>query len=303
MSARERAQGRWRGVLTQLGIEEKFLNKRHHPCPANGQGTDRFCFKDRNGSGNFFCACSDGKKGGLALLMCCKGITYAEAAKQVESIVGKCETDKQDKPRDPKAALNRVRKALGPAGVEVEGYLASRGLSPTAAIKQARLPYWHGRERLGEYECMVGLITGADGKPQSYHITHLSGPYKAEVPNVRKIMTPVDTVSGGAIRLTPAAADMGVAEGIETALSATKLFKVPTWATATAGALDSFVPPPECTHLTIFGDTDKSYTGQAAAYSLAKKLTAKGIECLVMLPEAGDWNDTLLRKQNEQSHT
>ena len=104
MSAREEAAGKWRTVLSQLGIDERVLDRRHHPCPGSGQGTDRFRFADRNGSGNYFCACSDGTKGGMALLMCCKGITYAEAAKQVESIVGSCEKDKERAPRDPRAA-------------------------------------------------------------------------------------------------------------------------------------------------------------------------------------------------------
>ena len=302
MSARELAAGKWRSVLVQLGIDDKVLNKQHHPCPANGAGTDRFRFNDRNGSGNYFCACSDGTKGGMALLMCCKGITYAEAAKQVESIVGSCERDKERPPRDPRAALNRVRKSLEPAGVTVQGYLAARGLSPTPAIKESRQPYWHGGERLGEYDCMVGLIQSPDGKPQSYHLTYLSGPAKAEVPAPRKMMTPVETVSGGAVRLFAAAEEMGVAEGIETALSAHKLYKVPTWAALTAGGMESFVPPPECKHLTIFADNDASYTGHAAAYALAKRLTSKGVECLVMLPDRGDWNDVLLRQQNGESH-
>lgn len=301
MSAREQAAGKWRSVLTQLGIDERVLNKRHHPCPANGAGTDRFRFNDRNGSGNYFCACSNGDKGGMSLLMCCKGITYAEAAKQVESIVGTCEKDKERPPRDPRAALNRIRKSLGPAGDTVQGYLAARGVRPTAAIKESRQPYWHGGERLGEYDCMVTLIQSPDGKPQSYHLTYLSGPAKAEVPAPRKMMKPVDTVTGGAVRLCPAAEEMGIAEGIETALSATALFKVPTWAALTAGGMESFVPPPECKHLTIFADNDASYTGHAAAYSLAKRLTRQGIECLVMIPDRGDWNDALLQKQNAES--
>ena len=64
MSAREDAQGKWRSVLAACGVPADALDGKHHPCPATGQGEDRFRFADRNGSGNFFCGCSDGKKGG-----------------------------------------------------------------------------------------------------------------------------------------------------------------------------------------------------------------------------------------------
>jgi putative DNA primase/helicase len=257
------------------------------------KGDDRFRFADRNGSGNYFCGCSNGEKGGIALLMCCQGLSYASAAKAVESVAGLAEKDQEPERRDPRAALNRVHGRVKPAGKAVTDYLRNRGLSTPPTIKQARLRYWDRSNSLGDFDCMVARVSGADGKPQSYHITYLKDGQKAPVPSPRKIMTPIETVSGGAVWLYPPAEDMGIAEGIETAIAAHMMHGVPVWAALTAGGIESFVPPKVCKRLTIFGDTDQSYTGQAAAYALAKRMVRSGIECVVSLPPAGDWNDAL----------
>lgn len=296
MKARELATGKWRSVLTQLGVPEASLDGKHHPCPSSGQGADRFRFADRNGSGNYFCDCSQGEKGGMGLLMCCRGLGYAEAAREVERVVGGCHEAPVREKADPRVALNRIRKLIKPAGQEVKGYLHGRGLDVPDAIKQGRLAYWHDGSQVGVFDAMVGLIVSPDGKPQSYHLTYLAGGKKAPVPCPRKVMTPVETITGGAVRLFPAAPEMGVAEGIETAIAASMLFKTPVWAAANANCLAEFVPPPECEHLTVFADNDKSFTGQQAAYSLAKRLARCGVECTVVLPEAGDWNDVLARR-------
>ena len=47
--------------------------------------------------------------------------------------------------------------------------------------------------------------------------------------------------------------------------------------------------------LLVFGDADESYTGQAAAFVLAKRMKKRGLACEVRMPDSGDWNDMLLR--------
>lgn len=298
MKARDLAQGKWRSVLTQLGIPAASLDKRHHPCPKDGQGEDRFRFADREGSGNYFCACSDGNKGGMALVMCCRDIGYAEAAKEVERVVGTAGAEPEPLKRDPRKALNRVRGLVKPAGLAVARYLKARGLELAPGIRQARLAYWEDGKQLGTFDCMVGLVLSPNNRPQSYHITHLDGADKAKVRSPRKIMTPVETVTGGAIRLYPAAARMGVAEGIETAIAAHLMDGLPVWSALNAGGIEAFKPPSICEHLTIYGDNDPSYTGPAAAFALAKRLARSGVACEVRIPPAaGDWNDHWLAQR------
>jgi putative DNA primase/helicase len=51
--------------------------------------------------------------------------------------------------------------------------------------------------------------------------------------------------------------------------------------------------PPAGVRVIVFGDNDRNYAGHAAAYTLAKKLSAKRVEVEVcMAPTPGtDWND------------
>lgn len=298
MSARaiDLARGKWRGVLAQLGIPAVILDGKHHPCPATGEGDDRFRFADRNGSGNYFCCDSDGRRGGIGLLMHVRGWSYAEAATEVEKIVGGVSEQPEKPRRDPRIALNRIRERLVPAGVPVARYLKARGLKLAPGLRQSRLRYWEGSASLGDFDCMVGLLRTADGKPESFHVTYLDGADKASVPCPRKVMTPVNTITGASIRLYPAAPRMGVAEGIETAIAAHMLTGVPVWAAATAHGVETFNPPAICRELVVFGDTDESYAGQAASYVLARRMVRQGIACEVQLPPVGDWNDELKRR-------
>jgi putative DNA primase/helicase len=293
MKARDLARGKWPSVLVALGIDAALLDKKHHPCPR-GAGKDRFRFADRNGSGNYFCDCSEGNKGGIDLVMCCRGLSYAEACREVERVVGDAAPVEYKPKPDPRIALNRIRERCQPAGFTVRRYLKNRGLDMPPSLREAKLRYWDDRKSLGDYWCMVALVQGPDGKPQTYHVTYLDGAQKANVPSPRKVMTPVETITGGAIRLYPAAERMGIAEGIETAIAAHMMTGLPVWAAVSAHGIESFVPPPECKALTVFADNDDSFTGQAAAYALAKRLRKQGIACDVEIPSAGDWNDVLI---------
>lgn len=238
----------------------------------------------------------------MALLMCCKGWDYATAAREVEKIVGEAEEakPKQSVDRNPRERLLRIQEKLKPAGEAVRAYLAARGLEPVPAIRQARLPYWKDGRMVGEFDAMVARVVGADGKPLTFHVTYLKDGKKAPVDPSRKLMTPVAPINGGCIRLMPAAAEMGIAEGIETALAASVMYSIPVWSCVSEALLQAFEPPAIARKLWVFGDHDENYTGQAAAYACAKRITKRGIECDVHIPPMpGDWNDVLLASRRE----
>jgi putative DNA primase/helicase len=67
---------------------------------------------------------------------------------------------------------------------------------------------------------------------------------------------------------------------------------VPVWSALTEGLLQEWVPPPEVRTVLIFGDNDLSFAGQTAAYTLAKRLKARGLAPHVELPirPGPDWN-------------
>jgi putative DNA primase/helicase len=84
---------------------------------------------------------------------------------------------------------------------------------------------------------------------------------------------------------------LGVAEGIETALSVKKMFHIPCWSLINSAMMAKWNPPDGVEKVIIYGDNDKSFAGQAAAYKLASRLSAK-LSVEVRIPDqVGDWND------------
>lgn len=77
---KDRARGRWHGILQALGVDRQFLNDKHGPCPVCG-GKDRFRFDDRDHRGTFFCSfCGAGD--GVTLVMRVKGLDFKTAAQK-----------------------------------------------------------------------------------------------------------------------------------------------------------------------------------------------------------------------------
>ncbi len=196
-------------------------------------------------------------------------------------------------------------------GTLVETYLKSRGIDP-AAIPGWPLPtlrfhpgldHWvetrDGKKAwrfLGAFPAMIAFVTNPDKSFAGVHRTWLraDGGGKADVPSAKKMLG--DTY-GGALRLCPAASELAVAEGIETALSIIAATGLPVWAALSEGNLGAALPP-ICRRVILCADNDTK----------DKKTTAKRLEnaraahaargCTVSLcrpPEGMDFNDLLLR--------
>ena len=85
---------------------------------------------------------------------------------------------------------------------------------------------------------------------------------------------------------------LGIAEGIETALSAQAIFNVPTWAALSADGLRRWQWPAGVKRVTIFADAGDA--GLQAASDLAERLKAAGIANAIVSPLHGDdFNDDL----------
>jgi putative DNA primase/helicase len=123
--------------------------------------------------------------------------------------------------------------------------------------------------------------------------------YDADLAPRKKIMPPVNTISGGAVRLHEPDDALGIAEGIETALAAHQLFKIPVWAALSEGGIKSFRPLGGLRQLHVFADNDLNFVGQDAAYNLARRLSREGVNVEVYVPPDPDtdWLDVLNRSQ------
>lgn len=297
MTLREHARGRWPEIIASI-LGEQFTNTRkHQPCPC-GDGTDRFRFSDKSGTGNYFCACSEGEKDGFDLLQCVMGWSFAEAAGAVEAVIGK--PDVPEAPRSVSWAQSLRGQTIKTSRSE---YLASRGLEIAPGLEWIKsLPYTHDGERIGEFPAMLAPVY-RDGKFQTYHATYLERGKKAAVPSPRKIL-PGPPLSGAACPLYPIFgtqfgenSEIGIAEGIETAIAAKMLFGVPTWAALNTSLMAGWSPPKGIQKVHIFADHDKHLAGHAAAYTLAHRLLLKGLKVEIQIPPdpGTDWNDVLLK--------
>jgi len=122
---------------------------------------------------------------------------------------------------------------------------------------------------------------------------------KADVANVRMALGTLE--GGGAVRLQPHGKVLGVAEGIETALSASILHPgVPCWAALNANRLEVWEPPEGVTDVLIFADNDSNGVGQRAAFILNERLNRTITSQVVLPPVIGtDWADVLREKITE----
>jgi len=292
------AQGKWLGILKQLGIEESFLRNVHGPCPLCG-GQDRFRFDDKEGNGTFYCnACGAGD--GMKLAILWTGGEFKDVAKRIDDMVGNIKAQGSVKPKsDPSHRINRIWSQSINLGDDdpVTRYLKSRGLPKCQALRlHEALAYYENGKKQGVYPAMVSPVIGSEGELITLHITYLSQDgSKAKVSSVKKILPPMGETSGACVRLTRVYERIGVAEGIETALAAMKIYRIPVWASCNANMMEKFLPPAGVKFVTVFSDNDANYRGQAAAYTLANSLTVKhGITAAVEIPDqVGDYADLL----------
>lgn len=289
MSTLQNAKGKWHSILSMLGVDKSYLVNKHGPCPRCG-GKDRFRFDDKNGDGTWYCnQCGSGR--GINLVMDLNNWDFKRAASEVDKLIGCATVGKTKTKTDPVIRLKKIAKGLVDISENDPAYryLNYRGVYSNILKNvryHPRLEYFEDGELKGFHPAMVALMTSAKETPITYHVTYLTiDGRKANVSSPKKMLSGVGNLPGGAIRLFAVEKCLGVAEGIETALAATKLYGVPCWATGNATLLESFEPPKEIDTVIIYADNDKNYTGQKSAYILANKLSNK-LKVKVLVPEA-----------------
>ena len=140
---------------------------------------------------------------------------------------------------------------------------------------------------------LVALITDVEtNEPLSLHQTWITATGKADVKPARRLLGN-HSIVGGCIRLTPndeVVAILGIAEGIETALSLAWA-PLPVWATIDAGHMSKFPVLDGIRTLVIAQDQDPA--GIAAAMTCAARWVAAGREVFATRQAANDLNDVV----------
>lgn len=200
--------------------------------------------------------------------------------------------------RQEKRAFNSNARRLWHSATAIsdspaEEYLALRGIS--RASDQLR---YLERTPLGPRgavqfpPAMLAAVT-TDMGIIAVHRTFLDAP-RAKLAAFERPKRALGSLGCGAVRLAPPAAGrLGLAEGIESALSAMQMFGVPCWATLGNERFGLIAIPESVRELHLFIDNDAG--GELAAQRARKAYSAPGRVIRSRAPASAgfDWNDEL----------
>lgn len=185
-------------------------------------------------------------------------------------------------------------------------YLKRRGLGglwplPECLRLHSGLAYWHEGAKLGQFPAMVAPIVAPNGQTVALHRTYLTQDgRKAEVPTAKKLTGAAGSLVGAHIPLgKPLQGQLGVAEGIETALAGWAGSGLPTVAAYCAHSLAHWRWPPGVQRIVVFADHDRA--GLEAADTLRARALQAGLRCEAHSPDepGTDWADVW---QQRHSH-
>ena len=265
-----------------------------------------FCINLRTGRWSDFA--TDDKGGDpVSFLAYLQGLSQADAARRLAEELGLDSGgnpghDKRRKPADKderaerrqKLALSIWRECGAAARSDVESYLRSRGIKIPVPPSLRFHPHVEHRPTGFTFPAMVAGIQAPDRRVVAIHRTYLlpGGRGKAQVSTPKMAL---GTLGNGAVRLAAAAPVLGIAEGIETALSAMQLFRLPCWA-ALGSRFDQIALPEEVRHVVVFADKGKA--GDVATKKAERKFRNQNRQVTIRFPDHGaDWNDDLQARE------
>ena len=214
---------------------------------------------------------------------------------------GAVAADRQKKRAFNSNARRLWHSATAIAGSPAERYLAQRGL-----VRATDQLHYLERTPLGPQEAvqflpaMLAAVT-TDIGIIAVHRTFLdlgSG----KLAGFERPKRALGSLGCGAVRLAPTAAGrLGLAEGIESALSAMQLFGIPCWATLGNERFGLVAIPESVIELHLFIDNDAG--GELAEQRALKAYSAPGrvIQSRAPASSGFDWNDELQARLNRET--
>lgn len=296
---RMEAFGKWFRILGHLGFAE-LLDGKHQDCPICGAKRN-FRYTDYKSNGEWICTCGQGD--GFDLIQRVNGWEFKYAAKEVDHIIGNNDLAETFQ---PKVDYEQRRKNLNKlwAGAQddsiVREYLKSRGISEHMGFNMNMLRDLRGHPAMYNTDSgkrqpgMCALIRNKAGDPVSIHRTFFD-------PRAKKIMPPTEKISGAGVRLgwRSASEESGtivIGEGIETTLAGMAEIRVPGMAAISAHGMETIFVPKEFTRVIILSDNDRSFTGQKAAFTLARRMDSEKRYTQVLMPHV--WGKDFLDMVN-----
>ncbi|HEC2095422.1 TPA: toprim domain-containing protein [Klebsiella oxytoca] len=307
MNTKQAAMGRWSEIFEYYGLPA-ITGKNHFKgeCPLCGRKGKYRC-DNKNGTGSYICVCGSGD--GWSLLSGFTGKEFKVLAAEVDQIIGNEYTADRTRVNPVRTTLAQQREKVSRKfakltplrGTGADSYLKGRGINslPAESVRYCDKQPVDGKN----LQAIYALATDDKGELCYLHRTLLDGDKKAQTGGSAKKMMKLQEDSyleyakSVAIRLFPVASTLGIAEGIETALSCHQITKCHTWATMNTAFMKKFRVPAGVKNLIIFADADSNAAGLAAAHVCAEaNLKAKNdLETVsVRWPKQGDFNDLLI---------
>ena len=209
--------------------------------------------------------------------------------------IGVVERHAQDRATDNARRLWQEARAL--ANSPAAAYLKSRGLAQlTSAIRYLERTPLGPKGSVKFLPAMLAAVATDTGLV-AVHRTFLD-PARPALAQFERPRRALGSLGIGAVRLAlPSDGRLGLAEGIETALSASVLFGIPCWATLGNERFGLVAIPESVCELHLFVDHDAG--GRVAAERALKAHAQPDRRILTRLPETpgSDWNDVLQARQ------
>lgn len=288
IKTRDAARGKWDAIIVHLGYAS-MVGGKHINCPVC-HAEKKFRYTNYKGNGEWICTCGAGD--GFDLLMGAEGLQFDAAAKMVDDIIDNNELEETFKPAVDYEKRRRDLNQLW-AGAQdfslVYNYLLSRGIPDQGTGFEGLQSDLRGHAELynadtGERQPgMCALIRNKRGQPVSIHRTFFD-------PKAKKIMPPTEPIAGAGVRLGWAAdhqigkTSLIIGEGIETTLAGMADARIPGLAAISAHGMETLDVPDRFETIKILADSDASFTGQKAAFTLARRLDQDKRDVEVLMP-------------------
>lgn len=178
-------------------------------------------------------------------------------------------------------------------GTSAEQYLRRRSIPmlPSALRFHPRTPLGRGKQAVFRPAMIAALHEQGGFVALQRTFLDSDGPRRArDLANPRRML---GRPGRGAVILAPANDTLGLAEGVETALSAILLLDIPVWATLGNERLAHIAIPDTVSRLVLLPDNDRGGRIGAAKALEAYAMPGRTIETLWPPHGFNDWNDTL----------
>lgn len=190
--------------------------------------------------------------------------------------------------------------ALPIACTLAERYLRSRGIARRLpkTLRFAPSIYFGPAKR--KLPALLAALQDSAGKVIAVQRTFLDPVTGTKADPTKEAKRTKGPMHDGAVRLGRVGRILGIAEGVETALSAAQIYSLPVWASLGAQRMKAIRLPAEVEEVMIFRDNGD--VGLKEAINAAEIWEGQGRHVMIEPPPAEfkDWNDLLLAREGRR---